>query len=254
MDSKEYYKVLCVDTKCTQSEIEDAYCTLALKYHPDKNKGTTTDMFLLINEAYDMLSDINKRQTYDASGIFKMDTGKINIKNTKVWHLSPDILNLIMNKKRNINNNTYTAKIALSLEDIYNGVNRLESVNIKGNKTKLVNVIIEPGCPIDKIIRINKGNIPMEFTVIEKPHNTFTRKGYDLYMETHVSLKQYVNEFTVIVPLLNGKSKIIKQSYGGTTIEQIRPLKLSGMGMPRGHTDKYGDLYINIKITLPKLL
>ena len=66
----DYYKILGVDRNADTGEIKKAYRKLALKYHPDRNKGDkeAEEKFKQISEAYAVLSDKNKRQQYDTFG------------------------------------------------------------------------------------------------------------------------------------------------------------------------------------------
>lgn len=69
MSKRDYYEVLGVDRNATQEEIRKAYRRLARKYHPDVNKEPDAEeKFKEIKEAYDVLSDPQKRAHYDQFG------------------------------------------------------------------------------------------------------------------------------------------------------------------------------------------
>ncbi|CAI5745031.1 unnamed protein product [Peronospora destructor] len=63
-----YYSILHVDVDASTSEIVKAYRSMALKYHPDKNPDAEPEKFQAITEAYEVLSDPEKRQLYDHYG------------------------------------------------------------------------------------------------------------------------------------------------------------------------------------------
>jgi len=70
MPGKDYYKILGVGRNATEKEIKQAYRRLARRYHPDVNPGdkSAEAKFKEINEAYEVLSDPEKRQKYDHLG------------------------------------------------------------------------------------------------------------------------------------------------------------------------------------------
>lgn len=70
MEYKDYYKILGVEREASEDEIKRTYRQLALKYHPDRNPGDSSaeEKFKEINEAYQVLSDPEKRAHYNQLG------------------------------------------------------------------------------------------------------------------------------------------------------------------------------------------
>jgi curved DNA-binding protein len=70
MEYRDYYKVLGCERNATEKELKTAYRKLAHLYHPDKNPGdkSAEDKFKQLNEAYEVLSDPQKRAKYDQLG------------------------------------------------------------------------------------------------------------------------------------------------------------------------------------------
>ena len=70
MSKRDYYEVLGIDKSASETEIKKAYRKMAIKYHPDKNPDDkeAEDKFKEAAEAYDVLSDAQKKQRYDQFG------------------------------------------------------------------------------------------------------------------------------------------------------------------------------------------
>ena len=76
MAKTDYYQSLGVSRDASAAEIKKAYKKLAMKHHPDRNQGNkeSEEKFKELSEAYEVLSDSNKRQTYDQFGHEGMDS------------------------------------------------------------------------------------------------------------------------------------------------------------------------------------
>ena len=74
-EKRDYYQVLGVDKNASAEEIKKAYRKNAMKYHPDRNPGDkqAEEKFKEIGEAYEVLSDSDKRARYDQFGFAGVD-------------------------------------------------------------------------------------------------------------------------------------------------------------------------------------
>ncbi|MGI4776391.1 MAG: DnaJ domain-containing protein, partial [Janthinobacterium lividum] len=70
MSKRDYYEVLGVDKSISNTDLKKTYYKLAKKYHPDSNPNdkAAVEKYKVINEAYDVLKDEQKRKAYDSYG------------------------------------------------------------------------------------------------------------------------------------------------------------------------------------------
>ena len=76
MAEKDYYQILGISKTASDIEIKKAYRKLALQYHPDRNKSKDAEgKFKEVTKAYEILSDPQKKQTYDQFGHAAFEQG-----------------------------------------------------------------------------------------------------------------------------------------------------------------------------------
>jgi molecular chaperone DnaJ len=123
MSKKDYYETLNISKNASESEIKKAYRKLAIKYHPDKNPGNSAaeQNFKEAAEAYEILSNPQKRQQYDQFGHAAFEGGQ--------GFGGGGGFGRGGGGRRVRKGSNLRVKLRLSLEDIVNGVQKKIKVN-----------------------------------------------------------------------------------------------------------------------------
>jgi molecular chaperone DnaJ len=81
MNKRDYYQVLGIEREAPAEEIKRAYRRLAHQHHPDKNPGDkgSEERFKEVTEAYEILSNPEKRAAYDRFGMVGVGAGRIRL-------------------------------------------------------------------------------------------------------------------------------------------------------------------------------
>jgi len=266
--SANYYEILGVNNQSSKTEIKQAYMSLALKYHPDRNKDeNATEQFKKINQAYEILSDEQSKKEYDeqTNKIVTPVQQKFNFEpfihlfgeaypifKTAVHHFNLP-MPIIINK-------------ALTIKQMYNGIscpiiikrfiltgeNRIEDeeviyVSFKQGIDAGETVIIEgKGNCINGIY----GNIKI---IIELEHNNeeiIKRKGMDIIIHYTLTLKQALCGCKFALNHPNGKFVTI--STFGLIIHNQASQVIEKFGFIRDGT--VGNLILIFNIDFPKEL
>ncbi|VYS56732.1 unnamed protein product [Arabidopsis thaliana] len=256
----DYYKVLQVDRNAKDDDLKKAYRKLAMKWHPDKNPNNKKDAeakFKQISEAYDVLSDPQKRAIYDqygeegltsqapppgAGGGFSDGGASFRFNGRS----ADDIFSEFFGFTRPFGDSRGAGPS--------NGFRRPTTVE------EILTIEIKPGWKKGtKITFPEKGNeqrgiIPSDlvFIVDEKPHAVFKRDGNDLVMTQKIPLVEALTGYTAQVSTLDGRSvtvpinNVISPSY-----EEV--VKGEGMPIPKDPSKK-GNLRIKFTVKFPSRL
>jgi curved DNA-binding protein len=290
MNYKDYYKVLGVEKTATPEEIKKAYRRLALRHHPDKNKGdkTAEEKFKDVNEANEVLSDPGKRKKYDQFGQDwehyqeaakhgeKFDWSKYAGQPAGGQRFDTadfseifggggagDFFEMLFGqpfggrrgKPAPLKGDDLEAEMDLSLEDSYHGATRM--LKLDG---QTIRIKIDPGIRDGQVLRLPGKGGPgvnggpggnLYLTAKIREHPEFRREGDDLHCDLPVGLYTAVLGGKIEVRTLKGMIKIdIPKDTPNGKV-----LRLKGLGMPHyKEKHKYGDLYVKITIQLPKSL
>lgn len=145
MSKRDYYEILGVSKSASEAEIKKAYRKLAIKYHPDKNPDNpdAEAKFKEAAEAYEILSDSQKRQQYDQFGHAGMGQGGFGggaggMNMDDIFSQFGDIFGGAFGGgggfgrsqgRRTVKGSNLRVKLKLSLEDVVNGVEKKIKVN-----------------------------------------------------------------------------------------------------------------------------
>ncbi len=280
MVGKDYYSILGVNRDANEREMKQAYRRLARRYHPDVNPGdkSAEAKFKEINEAYEVLSDKEKRQKYDQFGDqwqYAEQFAKAGWQQAPSWDFSPgggsttfhfvqgdldsifdDLLQgggakTVRQRVHPKRGQNIEHPVEVTLEEAYHGTKRIVSL---GSGEQL-EVKIPPGVKDGSRVRVagkgmpdsgrTRGNLYLITSV--KPHPLFERRGDDLHVEVAVPLTVAVLGGEVQVPTPKGKLvlKIPPETQNGYAF------RLTGQGMPHLGNSSHGNLLAKVKVVLP---
>ena len=272
---KDYYEILGVSREATPDEIKKAYRKLAKQYHPDVSKEPNAEeKYKEINEAYEVLKDPEKRKKYDTLGMNWQsgqdftpppgwqradfgggDMGGFSDFFRTIFGSSggnfsfQDIFNNA-NFQQNINRDVEMS-VSLSLEDVAaGGVHTFTLASSKGKRNIKVN--LPKGITEGSQIRLpgkadGGGDIYVNIHVA--PNKIFEVNEFDLTREIKVPVWDAVLGKDLVVGTLDGEV-MIKMPPG---LQDGQKLRVRGKGMPK-RDGTNGDLYVKIKIEIPRRL
>jgi curved DNA-binding protein len=288
MATRDYYDILGVSRTADESEIKRAYRKLARQHHPDINPGNkeAETRFKEINEAYDVLSDKEKRVQYDRFGRdfhrYQQAGGGMGGADSPFGNADfSDFINSLFgggmggmggvgagSTRRGPggmgfqqNGQDVEQPVEITLDEAFAGTQRTLRFHSPNGQQRNITVKIPAGADNGMRIRVaGEGGPGMgggragDLFVIVKllPFDRWERRGDDLYTNVPVSLYTMLLGGETRVPLLGGKTLTLKVPEGS---QNGRKMRISGQGMPRRTSPgSRGDLYVTLEAQLPTAL
>lgn len=287
MQKKDFYAVLGVERTATQDEIKKAYRKLAMQHHPDKNPGNkkAEEKFKEITEAYETLSDAQKRKQYDQFGSGFQDFGGFgagagpggfegfrqyggaggsyqgNPENFQdiFGDMFGDFFSAKARPKRQARGADLRYTLSITLEEAATGCEKLITfVRQKGshNDSAKLSVHVPAGVREHQKLKLaGEGDIPPHggapgdlYVIVNiQPHPFFTREENDVHVEVPVSFTEALLGGSIEVPTLTGKSlvKIPPGTHSGQTF------RLKAKGLPRLGGLGSGDMLVKVQLVTP---
>ncbi len=288
MSKRDFYEVLGVPKTASQEDIRKAYRALARKLHPDVNKsGDAAKKFTEVQEAYDALSDEQKRKAYDQVGHAGMRSGpaggpggmhynwnagpggRVDLDPEDMSSMfdaffggQPDFSN-VGGRGRGKRSAGRRAEPEPAIEHeldvsfmtaVRGGTERVR-LDV-GGRTKTIDVTIPKGITNGAKLRVGADGTDVILLIRIGQHPVFRRsesaqplspEGLDLFLDLPLTIAEATLGATVAVPTPSGPVDMTVP--GGTA--SGRKLRLRGKGIENAHGGA-GDLYAIVKIVPPE--
>lgn len=273
---RDYYDILGVSRNASKEEIKKAYRKLALEWHPDRNKSSQAEAkFKEINEAYEILSDKEKRAAYDQFGQAAFAPGGMGAGGpfggyTQTYRKGPftytyttygggvpegfgfdfggfsdpfEIFEQFFGGASPFRQASRVPRYGLTLSFMEAAKGCDKEVIIDGKKRKIK---IPTG--VDDGTRVKFEDFYV--TVDVKPDRIFQRDGVDVFINQEIPLTLAILGGTVEVPTIDGPVRLRVRSgtQPGTMV------RLRGRGIKHLHGYGRGDQYIRLTVKIPSKL
>lgn len=271
----DYYSILGVKEKASQAEIKKAYRKLARKYHPDLNPNdkAAEKKFKAINEANEVLSNVDNRKKYDKYGRDWKNGEEIEKERRRQqsqktyqrkYNTDPsegdysDFFESMFGSEGSRWQNVqfkgqdYNAELHLNLKDVFKTHKRTLTINGKN-----IRLTIPAGVQNGQIIKIKgyggkgsnggpNGHLFIKFFI--ENHSQFKRDSNNLYSTVNIDLYTAILGGDLTIDTFDGK---VKLKIEPETQNETK-VKLKGKGFPiYKKKGMFGDLFITYNITLP---
>lgn len=262
----DYYSTLGVGRNASQEEIKKAYRKMAMEHHPDR--GGDEKKFKQISEAYEILSDPQKKQMFDMGVDPKNQHhgGGFHQNGPFEFHFGTHNFEDIFNnfgfggfRNHPQRNKTISLMVELTLEDVLRGKDLDAEVIIPSGKKKIISINIPSGIDEGQQIRyqgmgdnsipnVPAGDLIVNIRVI--PHRIFRREGDNIIVEKTISAWDAMVGTKIDLETLDNKRLEIMVPPGS---QPDTVLSCRGEGLPNMRNRQRGHLLVKVKVRVPKV-
>lgn len=257
----DYYSILGVPRTASPEEIKKAYKKKSMQHHPDR--GGNQDEFVKVQQAYEVLSNSDKRSVYDnpqPQGFGPNGFEGVNPRGFEDVLRRAGFSNFGQGfANQTPRNKDVTVQAEVTLSEIMTGKNVFIQYRLSTGEIETVNVDIPAGAKQGDTIqyhglgdkhhpRYPRGNLNVRIKV--KNERNFRRDNDNLITKKLVNLFDLLTGCVIIVTTLDNKQVKLNIPQG---TKPGTKFSIPGYGLPNMHTRKTGNLYIEIDTEMPKI-
>ena len=263
----DYYDILGVSKSASEKDLKNAFKSKAMQYHPDK--GGDPEKFKQINEAYQNLSDPQKRQMYDQFGT--TDPQQAGPQGFQNFHFNSNgfqggiDINDLMNQfgfgmgQQQMKNQDITIGCNIGIAEVYTGKNLIATYRMNNGKEQTVDIKVPQGVNHGDRIRYGgmgqqdiQGLPPGDLFVIINIANeiNFERNGDDVLTTRKVDVLDLITGVKLDIDLPDKRSVLLNIPKG---TQPNTVFSINGKGLPNRRTGRTGNVLVKILGTVPKL-
>jgi len=252
----DYYSILGINKNASPQEVKKAYKKACMKHHPDR--GGSEEHFKKINEAYNVLSNSDKRNAYDnPQPNFNFNSSHFAHGHNPFGQGHP--FEDMFRTSQTPRNRDITLAAGITLKDVLTGKSLIMQYRLHSGRTETVTVDIPKGAKHGDTIRYEglgddgnprfpRGNLNVRIKVTSV--KGWERDGDNLITKKSVNVFDLLLGCAIIVQTLDNKKVQIKIPKG-TKPGQI--FSINGYGAPNVNTGKSGNLYVSIETEIPNI-
>jgi len=256
----DYYSILGVARNASPDDIKRAYRKQAMANHPDRTGGDDAK-FKDIQEAYSVLSDTSKRDTYDhpqhANPFGNQQQGRNPFEGSPFANMFGQGFG--QQQRQTPRNRDITVQADIGLVDVLNGKNLIIQYRLSSGHVETVNVDVPVGAKHGDTIQygglgdnghpgIQRGNLLVQVRVKKSKH--WGREDDNLIVRKVINVFDLLTGCVIIITTIDNKQLELKIPQG---TKPGTKFNIPGYGLPNMQSVKRGNMYVAIDVEMPTI-